>query len=143
MYWDPFDEMERMHREMDRVFFHMVGGRPAIEHKDRQLPAKQSEFRPAVADCYETENAVIACFELPGATKDDIELNVTDNYVEVKVEKKQEKEKKGKHSYSYAVVTSQFYRRHMLPAGVEADKVKASYNNGVLRVEIPKKEKKT
>lgn len=50
---DPFKQMENMHREMDKMFARAF----------KPLFAKKQEFRPAVADCYETENSVITCFE--------------------------------------------------------------------------------
>jgi len=145
MFWDPFDELERTYREMDMGFSSFFGRRPLIEYgkkKGKEL-AKWFDFRPAVADCYETENSVVACFELPGTNKDDIELNVTDDYVEVKVQKKMEREQKDKEKgyYAYETRASQFYKRLPLPAEVMADKAKAEYKNGMLRVEIPKTDK--
>ena len=143
MFLDPFDELERMHREMDRLFSGF-GARPLIgygKNKGKEL-AKWFDFRPAMSDCYETENSVIASFELPGANKDDIELNVTNDHIEVKIEKKAEtkKEDKEKGYYAYEARASQFYKRIPLPADVDADKAKAEYKNGMLRVEIPKKQ---
>ncbi len=129
MYWDIFDEMRRMQKEFDRAF-----GLPA----ERNLPAPREEFRPAVADCYETENSVISCFEIPGADKDDIELNITDDYIEVTVEKETEHKEEKEGIKTYSVGRSQFYRRQALPANVDPNKAKASYKNGVLRVEVPK-----
>ena len=138
MWWDAFDEMERWSREMDRRMAMMFGARPALEHKGGKQPVEFGKYRPARCDVCETENKVIASFELPGADKKDIELNITDNYIEVKVEKKMEKEQKDKDSYSYAASSSHFYRRLPFPADVEAGKAKATYKDGLLRVEIPK-----
>ncbi len=140
---EPFDELEKMHRDMDRLFSGLFSKRPLIEQgkkKGKEI-AKWLDFRPAISDCYETENSVIASFELPGANKDDIEINVTDDNVEVKVEHKTEskQEDKEKGYYAYEARASQFYRRIPLPADVDADKAKAEYKTGMLRVEIPKK----
>lgn len=147
MWWDPFDEyfieFERMHKDMDRMFARHFCQGHAIEDKSKKGKelAHRHPFRAAVADCYETENAVVACFELPGTSKDDIELNITNDFVEVKVQKKFEKEQEDKGTYSYESRSSQFFRRLPLPSNVDADKATASYKNGMLKVEVPKKEK--
>ena len=103
--------------------------------------AKYSGFRVPVDDIKETENSVIASVEVPGVEKKDIELNVTENSIEVKVEKKAEKEVKEKGSYSYKSRSHSFYRALPLPAEVKSSEAKAEYKNGVLTVEIPKVKK--
>ncbi|MEM4336610.1 MAG: Hsp20/alpha crystallin family protein [Candidatus Woesearchaeota archaeon] len=127
MYWDPFEEMRRMQEEMNRIFY-----------KPLLLGTKELTVRTPVTDIKETEKSVIATFELPGADKKDIELNVTDDYVEVKVKKKQELEKKTKTEYRYEASAQQYYRKIALPTRVIAEKAEATYKDGVLRVEIPK-----
>lgn len=102
---------------------------------------KLGEYRPAVSDLMETETSIIANIELPGINKDDIELNVTPTHIEVRAEAKEEKEVKEKGVYRYAKRASSFYRSLPLPKEVDAEKAKASFNNGVLRVEIPKLKK--
>ncbi|MFH1398881.1 MAG: Hsp20/alpha crystallin family protein [Candidatus Woesearchaeota archaeon] len=134
MWWDIFDEMEQMHREMDRQFAHMFLGRPLLENRSKELA---TGIRPAKCDVAETESSVVASFELPGANKNEIELNVTDEYVEVKVEKRVE-EHEDKGAYRYASASSQFYRMLPFPLAVKADQAKATYKNGLLRIEIPK-----
>jgi HSP20 family protein len=99
--------------------------------------------RIPVTDVVETENSVIATFELPGVEKQNIQLNVTEDTVEVKVEKKAEKEIKDKETYSYEMRSQSFYSALPLPAEVVAENADASYKNGILRVEIPKAKKHT
>lgn len=97
-------------------------------------------IRQPKSDIYETENSVIAAFELPGVDKKDIELNITDDLMEVKVIKKQEKkaEDKEKGVYSYKACSRQFYKSVKLPTSVDSAKAKAEYRDGLLRIEIPK-----
>ena len=137
MYWDPFEEIRRMHEEMDRIFGRALGKERLLDHdkKGKQV----DKFRAPVADLKETENSILATFELPGADKGDIELNVTEDSIEVKAEKKVEKKEKGSYSFSQ----SSFYRSIPLPKEVDASKAKASYKNGMLRIEVPKQEQLT
>lgn len=138
MIWDPFEEMRRMHEEMDRLFSRTFRTAKLLPGKEGKELVKYSGFRMPVADVKETDNSVLTTFEIPGADKKDIDLNITENIIEVKVEKKSEKEVKEKGSYSYEARASQFYRALPLPAAVEADKAEATYKDGILKVEIPK-----
>ncbi len=138
MYYDPFDEMQRMHEEMDKLFarfFLDSPARPMIGHKNADVPAK----RAPRCHLQETESQVIATFELPGVNKGDIELVVDDDHISLNVESKQEQEDKDKYSYK----SQSFHRYISLPKAVESDKAKAEYKNGVLRVEAPKRDRKS
>lgn len=142
MFWDDeiSDEFRRMREEFNRMAGRLnssLGQRMIGHEKGKELDAYKG-FRTPSANIHETENKVIATFELPGADKDDIELNVTDNKVEVKVSKKAEKEVKKKGMYAYKSFSQSFYRALPLPAGISAEKADASYKNGVLTVDIPK-----
>ncbi len=142
MVWDPFDEMYRMYEEMDRFFNRAFrSSRPLIESKEKGKSLTKKDFRMPIADIKETEKNVLATFELPGADKKDIELNITDDRIEVKVEKKEEREVKDKGSYIYSSASSHFYRSLPIPAEVNPEKAKASYKNGILRIEVPKTKK--
>jgi HSP20 family protein len=144
MAWNPFDEISRMHEEMDKIFNRIFRSyRPLLEtgkEKGKSL-AKYLDYRIPTADVRETPDSVIVSFEVPGADKKDIDLNVTENRVEVKVEKKAEKEVKRKGLYSYEARSNQFYRALPLPTEVIPDKAQATYKDGLLKVEIPKVKK--
>ncbi|MCX8147079.1 MAG: Hsp20/alpha crystallin family protein [Candidatus Woesearchaeota archaeon] len=137
--WSIFDEMKRMREEMDRLFEEFFNRkRQLIEHKGKKEERGIMSYRSPVTNVYETENSVVAAIELPGVEKNDIELNVTENMLEVKAERKLEKEIKKKGVYSYSSAARSFYRSFTLPAKVDASKAKAEYKNGILRVEMPK-----
>lgn len=97
--------------------------------------------RLPVADIQETEKSVIATFELPGVKKEEIELSITEDRVEVKVERKIEKEAKEDDSYAYEMQANSFYGALPLQTEVIAENAEASYKDGMLRVEIPKAKK--
>jgi HSP20 family protein len=141
MVWDPFEEIVRMHKEMDEIFHRAFSGYRLLPHGREKELVKYRGFRMPVADLRETENSVIATVEIPGADKKDIDLNVTENTIEVKVEKKTEKEIKEKGKYSYEAKSHQFYRALPLPAKVRPDDAVATYQDGILRIEIPKVKK--
>jgi HSP20 family protein len=126
MQWDPFDYFRRIQDEMQRAF-------AELPHVHEHMHA-----RPAFANVYETETGVIAEFELPGVDKKDIQLDITAHDVEVKVERKEEKEEKGKKLYRHEVRSMSFYRRVSFPVEIVPEKAKATYRNGILRIEAPK-----
>lgn len=141
MVWDIFDEMRRMQEEMDRMFneFFTYPSRQlepgrAVETREERMPS----LRKAFADVQETDKDIIITAELLGMEKEDIELNIAADRVEIRAQKKEEKkENQGYQAYgSYAG----FYRNVSLPVAVNPDNVKATYRNGVLEVTLPKKE---
>jgi HSP20 family protein len=78
--------------------------------------------------------------ELPGMTKDDIQISVSDNVLTIKGEKKQEEEDTGKDYYRSKRTYGAFFRTVPLPAETNADKVQATFKNGVLEIRLPKSE---
>ncbi|HII29744.1 Hsp20/alpha crystallin family protein [Candidatus Woesearchaeota archaeon CG08_land_8_20_14_0_20_47_9] len=142
-FWSPFEEMGRMMDEL-RLFWEVPfegrHGRSLIAgpRSDKELATR--DMRTPLVDVWENEKEVIATFELPGVDKKDIDVNITDESVEVKVEKRteQKEEKKGVQRIERSYTG--FYRRVPLPSHVKADEVKATYNNGVLELRMPKKE---
>lgn len=77
---------------------------------------------------------------LPGFAKDDLELKVQNNLLTIKVEKEKE-ENKEEFKYSHREFGAvNFEKQYRLPKTVDAEKISAKFDNGVLRVELPKKE---
>jgi HSP20 family protein len=76
--------------------------------------------------------------ELPGVSKEDVKLNVSDNNVEISAEHKEEKEEKKKNFVRKERRVFSYHRSLPLPEKVVASKAKAKLNNGILSVEIPK-----
>ncbi|MDI9643975.1 MAG: Hsp20/alpha crystallin family protein [Candidatus Verstraetearchaeota archaeon] len=133
---DIFDEFRRMAREMERLMGSMT------EEMQRRLPvAKESGFREPLVDINETSDEVIVTAELPGVSKENIELNLSENTLEIKTSQKEDIafEKEGYRRRERRSMN--FYRLIELPCGVDGSKVKASFNNGVLEVRMPKLEK--
>ncbi|MFP4118130.1 MAG: Hsp20/alpha crystallin family protein [Candidatus Woesearchaeota archaeon] len=142
---DVFDMMRRQFESMFEDFGMGLG------QEDNLLPGGRASsvptgrdkgYRTPLTDTWETENEVVATFEMPGVDKDDIDMNVDDDSLEIKVEKKDENEDKSDDGYSYTSSYAGFYRRIPLPGDVDPEQTKATYNNGVLEVRVPKKEEK-
>lgn len=100
-----------------------------------------STFVPKV-DIMENENAYELHFAAPGMSKDDFKIELNDNYLTVSGERKFTNEKKDKNFHSIETQYGTFSRSFTLPENVDASKVNAKYNNGMLELVIPKDEKK-
>ncbi len=101
-------------------------------------PAIQSNWAPHV-DIKETKTHYSVVAEFPGLTKDDIEISLEDNLLTIKGEKKGEEKKKEENNLHIERSYGSFYRSFRFPEFIETDKVKASFKNGLLKLEIPKK----
>jgi HSP20 family protein len=94
-------------------------------------------WAPAV-DLLDRKDEVILRADLPGLEQKDIEVTVEAGMLTIRGERKEEKEEKREDYYYAERWAGSFARSVMLPAGVDADKVKATFKNGVLEVHIPK-----
>jgi HSP20 family protein len=94
---------------------------------------------PAV-DVFEEKDDIVVKAEIPGMDKDNIEVNLTDHTLTIKGEKKKEEEIKEENYYRSERSHGLFFRTLELPKDVHADKVKATFKNGVLEVRMPKTE---
>jgi len=80
--------------------------------------------------------------DLPGIDKKDIKINVQKNFLEINAERKLERKSEKKNYFSQERSFSGFYRRFVLPTSVDANKTQCSYNNGVLKISLPKLQEK-
>lgn len=127
--------MGALQREMDRVFSDFFGdfGRPRFA-LDRWAEAEQA---PRV-DISETDKEYPVEAELPGLDDKDVEVNLSDNTLTIRGEKKQEKEEKKKDYIRPERSYGRIERTIMLPGDVQESKVTASFAKGVLMVHLPK-----
>jgi HSP20 family protein len=126
-----FASLSTLQREIDRLFDDFTRGWPTfggLVTKD-MLPSM---------DVTETDKEIEITAELPGLEDKDVEINVTDNVLTIRGEKKAEKEEKDKDYRLVERTYGAFSRTVELPAGVDADMIKASIAKGVLTVTVPK-----
>jgi len=98
-----------------------------------------SSWTPAV-DIAEHDNEYLVKAELPGVNKDEVKLTLENNILTIRGEKKQEKETKKENYHRVERNYGSFQRSFTLPAAVKADKIDASYKDGILTVSLPKSE---
>ena len=91
-------------------------------------------------DIYEQKDDLIVKAEIPGLTKDEIDISLEGNTLTIKGEKKKEEEVKDENYYRCERTFGAFSRSVELTSDVQADKVNASFTNGVLEVRLPKTE---
>ncbi|MDQ7055352.1 MAG: Hsp20/alpha crystallin family protein [Persephonella sp.] len=89
-------------------------------------------------DIYEKDNKLIIEAEIPGAKKEDVEVKIKDNAVVIRGEVKKEEEEKEKTYYRSERFYGVFERVIPLPVEVKTEEAKATFENGILKVEIPK-----
>jgi HSP20 family protein len=99
-------------------------------------------FVPRV-DIVENEKAYEIHVAAPGMNKEDFKLDLNDNYLTVSGERKFTKEQNEKNFRSIETQYGNFSRAFALPENVDASKINAKYNNGILEINVPKDEKKT
>ncbi|HEY3402930.1 MAG TPA: Hsp20/alpha crystallin family protein [Ohtaekwangia sp.] len=99
-------------------------------------------FVPRV-DIIEAEKAFEIHVAVPGMNKEDFKLDLNDNLLTISGERKFTKEKKDNNFHSIETQYGTFSRSFSLPENVDAGKISAAYNNGILEITVPKDEKKT
>jgi len=142
MFRDIFDEMRRLQRELDRSFSNFWDSESYRALPDYAGKKGDMFLRSPLTDIEETDKEVIVKFEIPGVDKKDIQLNVTEDKIEVRVEKKQEARIEKKGFYREERNYRGFYRAMTLPSNVIPEKAKAKYKDGILEVIMPKSENK-
>jgi len=138
MIWedDMWDGLRRMQRQMNRLF-HGFDEPKALSLRN----TLSDNYRRALMDCRENESDFTIAVEIPGVDKENIKLDVTENSVIIKAEKKHEKEEgsKEKGDYKYAKSYAGFYQEVALPENADIENINAVHKNGVLKLTIPKK----
>ncbi|MES2568420.1 MAG: Hsp20/alpha crystallin family protein [Verrucomicrobiota bacterium] len=128
--WTPFDRLATLRDEMNRLF-------------DISQPSRDtglfSGWSPAV-DIYDDKESFRVVYELPGMKKEDIELTVQDNTLTISGERKVDTERKEGQTFRSERYFGRFQRSVTLPVPVDSGKVKATYQDGVLSIELPKSE---
>jgi len=123
--WNPFDSLQR---EIDRLF----------EDFGRKLPAFGATCLTPTIDVTETDKEIEITAELPGLEEKDVEVNVADNVLTIRGEKKADKEEKNKNYQIVERSYGAFARTVELPDGIDPAAIKASIAKGVLKVTVPK-----
>lgn len=92
------------------------------------------------ADILENKNGYTIYLELPGVSKEDLKIDLQEGLLTIRGEKKSSQEKQKEAHQRSERVYGAFYRTFRLPGGIDAEAVKAEFQNGVLSLEVPKAE---
>lgn len=128
--WDPFREFATLQDRLNRVF--------------QESPAQRDElmttgtFIPPV-DVYEDEHKITLKLEVPGIEEKDLDVRVENTTLTVRGERKFEREEKEENFHRIERRYGSFSRSFTLPNSIDTENVRASYENGVLRLELAKR----
>lgn len=130
--WRPFKELEDMERQMDEYM-----GFPFWRTMWRRRPFEGMAWAPAI-EVVEQDDKYLIKLELPGVKESDVDVSVSGDTLTISGEKKSDSETKRK-GYHYSESSyGSFSRSITLPSTINADKIEANYDKGILEISLPK-----
>lgn len=128
----PFREMEEMERLMESSF-----GMWPLGLRWRRVPGEEIAWAPAIC-MFEKEDNFVVRAELPGVNKADVNISVTGDTLTIDGDRKPPADVKDEEYYRCEMCYGSFSRSITLPAAVDADKIEATFENGILEISLPK-----
>jgi len=136
--WHPWDEFRDMERRMEEMMRHpLLGARRPLAWW--RTPSEELGWTPGV-EMYEKGDKFVVKAELPGVKKEELDISVLGDTLTIKGERKTESEINDEDYYRCELCYGKFSRSVALPVAVDAGKVEANYENGILEVTLPKVE---
>jgi HSP20 family protein len=132
--WDPFRDLSILQERMNRVFEDA-----AVRGWKNDEPSATTSWSPAV-DIYETDSEIMVQAELPGVDRKDIALQLENNVLTLKGDRRFEKETNQENYHRIERSYGGFSRAFTIPTIVDEDKIRADYRDGILKIALPKKE---
>jgi HSP20 family protein len=133
MRYDPFRDLRTLQEEVNRLFSTNMSRAFDDEGIGR------GAWAPSV-DIYENKDHIVLEAELPGMNQEDFDLSIENNVLTLRGERKFEKTDENDNYHRVERSYGAFTRSFTLPQTVSAEGATAEYNNGVLRVTLPKRE---
>ena len=130
--WTPFRELDEIERRLDEAL-----GRQLLPRRWRHFLAEEKGWAPAI-EMFEKEDKFVIKAELPGMKEEDIDISIVGDTLTIKGERKAESEVKEEDYYCCERSYGSFLRSVMLPANVNAEKIGANFEDGVLEIDLPK-----
>jgi len=130
---DILPDISQIQREMNRLFDSLFRGGVVDD-------GSYGTFWSPFVDIIEHDDAYVVEAELPGLTKDDVKISIEGNILTIRGEKKREQTKEGRNYHRSERAFGSFMRSFTLPSSVRADKIEATYRNGILTINLPKVE---
>ena len=132
--WTPRGNLQSFQDEMNRLFNQFFQGGTGEE-----AGWGVRTWTPPV-DIYETDDALILTAELPGVSKDDVSIEIHQNTLILRGQRKHDAEVKEDNYHRVERAYGTFQRSFMLPTLVDQEHVQATYTDGVLELRLPKSE---
>jgi HSP20 family protein len=132
--WTPMGNLQSFQEEMNRMFHDFFRGG---EGGDQGWAS--GAWTPPV-DIYETEDALVLTAMLPGVSKDDVSIEVHNNTLLLRGERKPASAVSDERYYRRECMYGPFQRSFVLPATVDQNQVQATYHDGILELRLPKVE---
>jgi HSP20 family protein len=137
---NPFQMMRRFTMDMERLFEDFRGfGFPnffTTAFAPFRTEFGTGEWRPQIEVIQNNGQCTVRA-DLPGLTKDDVKVEVTDNFLTISGERKEEKDEQQEGFYRSERSYGSFYRQIPLPEGAKTENATATFHNGVLEITIP------
>src|SRR5262249_31177929 len=127
--WDPFREAAAVHNELSRLMNGLFEGN-----------GRTTQTWVPTLDAWETTDAIVYAFDLPGVPQDKISVEVEDGTLTVRAERERGEEISREGYNRFERRFGSFARTVGLPQGVSEDEIRAAYTNGVLEISVPKPE---
>lgn len=131
--WDPYRELATMRQVLDRFFEDDFARFPSLWER-------RPEAMSLALDVAEKEDAFVVKASVPGVAPEDVEVTLTDNVLTIKGETKSDKEINEENYHLRERRFGAFVRSVTLPTAVDAEKIEAVNENGVLTLTLPKAE---
>jgi len=129
--WHSFKELEDTMRHFDDMFAH-----PLLPIW-RRVPSKEEEWAPAI-EVFEKNDKYVVKADIPGVKEEDVDVSVVGDTLTIRGKREAEHEVKEEDYYCCERSYGSFFRSIALPSNVDAKKIDASFEDGVLEVSLPK-----
>jgi|YelNatPaOPRAMG01_1025707.scaffolds.fasta_scaffold281426_1 HSP20 family protein len=126
---DPFENLFTIQERINKVFNDLLPS-SEVDSTSRWIPA---------IDVFEKEGNIEIELEAPGIKEEDLKIKIEDGMLIISGERKFEKEDKKENYYRMERSYGSFSRSFSLPDNIERDKIGAKYENGLLKITLPKK----
>ena len=134
---NPFLDLHQRMNDLFEDFFSDFEG--FLRTPGSSLVGRRQSWAMPSVDMTESDDAVTVTADLPGLTEKDVEVTLDDNLLVIRGSRKEEREEKKQNYRVMERTFGEFHRAIPVPEGVDRDKVKATFKNGVLKLEMPKK----
>lgn len=130
--WDPYRELSSFADRFNRAFAPMQG-------RERDEEMGLGAWMPPV-DIAEDKEKISLTAELPGFKEEEVQIHMEGNILTIRGERKFEEEKDGRNYHRVERSYGQFVRSFTLPNNVDRENIQARFRNGLLEIELPKRE---